>query len=51
MKKYTVTVVTTYKVHAETKDQAREIVETAEETQDYSGLVISDQDWEIEDNG
>jgi hypothetical protein len=49
-KRYTVVVTSSYVVDAEDEKQARDIVETAEETQDYSNLDISEQEWDIWEN-
>lgn len=46
-REYIVVVTSSYVVDAENEEQAREIVEVAEETLDYSNLTINDQEWDI----
>lgn len=49
-KRYTVVVTSSYFVDAENEQQARDIVESAEETQDYGNLEIREQEWDIWEN-
>jgi len=49
-KRYIVVVTSSYFVDAKNEEQAREIVEKAEETLDYSEVTINEQEWDIWEN-